>query len=131
MLMLNNQCLKAIEVFKYLRDWVNCCETYINIRKVPTWTACHKLQKILESRQPRGAKIKLFLTTFWIGDSKTEAIIKCTEKCQWLLSKRYYMWPSMWPSRQKYITNECLCGILLKVSEKIKECRHHQWEHLK
>ena len=62
--------IEEVENFKYLGDWMKCCQHDVKARKAQTWMACHKLKKYLEVINEQRNKNQVIS-----GDSRVSAAL--------------------------------------------------------
>ena len=58
----NNENIKKVDNFKYLRAWIDDTANDAKVRKALAWKSCNKLNKIWKSSLRKSLKLRTFLT---------------------------------------------------------------------
>lgn len=121
----SGELIKVVDNFKYLGAWMKGTENDFLVRKALAWSACHKLNKIWQSKLSNKIKIRLFTATVesvllygseaWTFDKSLQ---KRVDGCYTRMLRM-----ALNVTWRQHLTNEQLYGDLPPVSTKIRQRR--------
>ena len=121
----NNENIKKVDNFKYLRAWIDDTANDAKVRKALAWKSCNKLNKIWKSSLRKSLKLRTFLTlveSMLLYRGETWTLTRSLEKSidgtytRLLITVFNVSWPD-------HLKNRGLYGNLPKVTEKIMDAK--------
>ena len=119
----NNENIKKVDNFTYLRAWTDNTENDVKVKKALTWKSCNKLNKIWQTPLSKSLKLRTFLALVefvFLYGNETWTLTKSLEKNMSDGTHTKLLRMVFNVSWSEHSTNSELYGNLPKVSQNIK-----------